>query len=423
MKFNKIFKEDYNTYFRQMYGSQWKKKVEPEVKEEPKPEDNPVIEKYLDKIHLIKNGKLARDYRKIVDDIKEEKDPAKIKELETKKDGIEQKLEELLNREKELGLDKNRIAKKLAMENGIVYSFDKLIDEILNESILVGDEKELIFGETLNIVSDILSLDEAQKVTQGNVNQAIKNAQKKSGDISLDNMARTAARNAVADKVQQDIDERKSKDPLVGVTESANQDPVVAAKKKSLATIETKIDKTREQNQKEMESLQDQKEKKQAEVERASQLSNNGKDTINDVNSINEDFVRISPDLRKEMTVSKDLRSEKKVSKDLRDEKTVNKRDTSKYDSMLYNGASGEVLKYVIKGEINNNNIEVLEVSKLVKADPDAQIIIKKIEALLKKASRKELSYDEYTQLKVLKSQFKSVFTKFKNQYNNRYKN
>lgn len=416
MKLNKILKDEtaYNTYFRSMYGSQWYPKKE----EEKKPEDNPAISKYLDEVDSTINSKLARDYKKAVSDFNAcpESDTTKKKELEKKVDGIEDRLQNQLNRHEQ---SLNRVARQLAKEHGLIYSFERLTKEILSESTdLLADEKSLIFGDTLEKINDVLMMEETSKSTKLNririANQALADAKTPS--------EKQAAALIVSQQKEELADSEKT-DALTGEKLKEETDPVVLAKEKSLNSLETKNDKVKENNDKEEDNLQKQIEKKREEVAKAKELSNDGKKVVNDAENLSEDFARISPDLRSEKTVSKDLRGEKKVTKDLRDEKSISKKDTSKYDTMLFNGASGEVLKFMIKNEINNNNRDVLEISKLAKEDPEAQVVLKKINALLKKASKKELSYEEYTQLKVLKSQFKSIFTKLKNKYDNRYKN
>lgn len=431
MKFSKIFNEysknNYNTYFHDMYGYNKSAEKEEKLKKEESILDS-AIEEYLDAIDNIKTSRVISKYKEALN--KNPRDDAKI-------EALEKDIEHMLTTPR-LKLQKNRRAYKKANDNNIIYSFDKFKNEfILNECILNVDEKDLIFGSLMESILDTIELDEAQKVSQGNVNQAIKNAQRKTGDVSLDNMSKMAARNAVTDKIQDDIEERKQ-DPVSGESlKEADENPVIATLEKQQVNIDKKIENLQDQKSK----IQERKEKAKQyadmkdKVEEAKSINENNEEIVStsknikdvlekeDIDSLDESFVRISPDLRKEKTASKDIRSEKKVSKDLRDEKTINKRPVSQYDTMLYNGASGEVLKYMINGEINNNNIDVLEISKLVEKDGEAQIVLKKIKALLNKASKKELSYEEYTQLKVLKSQFKSIFTKFKNQYNNRYKN
>ena len=434
MKFSKIFNEysknSYNDYYYDMYGY-GKNKEKEEKLEKEEAEINDAIEKYLDDIYEAGMNRLISKYREAIN--KTPRDDSKI-------EGIEKDIEHMITAPLQK-LKRNRRAYKKAIDDDIIYNFDKFKNEFvtpLTESFLNIDEKNLIFGSLTDSIQNTLELEEAQKVSQGNVNQAIKNAQRKTGDISLDNMSKMAAKNAVVDKVQDDINEKKQKDPISGEPlKEADESPIISTLEKQQVNIDKKVDNLQDQKSK----IQERKEKTKKyadmkdKIEESKSITENNKEIVStsknvkevlkkeDIESLDEGFARISPDLRKEKMASKDLRNEKKVSKDLRDEKIINKRPTSQYDTMLYNGASGEVLKYMVNGEINNNNVDVLEISKLVEKDGEAQIVLKKIKALLNKASKKELSYEEYTQLKVLKSQFKSIFTKFKNQYNNRYKN
>ena len=88
---------------------------------------------------------------------------------------------------------------------------------------------------------------------------------------------------------------------------------------------------------------------------------------------------------------------------------------------MLFNGASGNALKYFIKDEINNTNMKDIEIAKTMKSDPNVQSCIKKIQFYLRK-TRKGLSYEEYIDLKVQKSKFASFFNSAKKAYENKYK-
>jgi len=89
---------------------------------------------------------------------------------------------------------------------------------------------------------------------------------------------------------------------------------------------------------------------------------------------------------------------------------------------MLFNGTSGDALKFFVIGEINNSNKEELSVANTMKGKPDVETIVKKISRLYKKNQKGDLSDDEYNQLKSLKLQFRVLFTQYKNRYNARFK-
>ena len=93
---------------------------------------------------------------------------------------------------------------------------------------------------------------------------------------------------------------------------------------------------------------------------------------------------------------------------------------SNKFSETLFNGGSGEALKYFLKGEINNKNIRSLEIAKMMEKDPEVQVVIKKLKFYLRKTA-KGLSYEEYTDLKVQKGKFRSLFGKAEKEYLTRY--
>ena len=98
---------------------------------------------------------------------------------------------------------------------------------------------------------------------------------------------------------------------------------------------------------------------------------------------------------------------------------------TSKYESMLFNGYSGDALKFFINGEINNTNKSEIGVAKFIENDKEVKEVIKKIKWLLKKLSRlrdEKESYDMYIELKVQKNKFRTLFTQGKHRLEKQYK-
>ena len=447
MKFSKIFNEysknSYNDYYYDMYGY-GKNKEKEEKLEKEEAEINDVIEKYLDDIYEAGMNRLISKYREAIN--KTPRDDSKI-------EGIEKDIEHMITAPLQK-LKRNRRAYKKAIDDDIIYNFDKFKNEFvtpLTESFLNIDEKNLIFGSVLENIKDLLLVEEVSESTKlRRIGMAVESEFKAK---TPEERQKLRLNRLQQQKEYSDSQKQKEEDPLPikKLTEADEISAAIATLDKQKNNLAKKINNVEDREsdlQDQKSNFQDQISKIQERKERIKQyddmkdklektksITENNKEIVStsknvkevlkkeDIESLDEGFARISPDLREEKMTSKDLRDEKKVSKDLRDEKILNKRPTSQYDTMLYNGASGEVLKYMVNGEINNNNVDVLEISKLVEKDGEAQIVLKKIKELLNKASKKELSYEEYTQLKVLKSQFKSIFTKFKNQYNNRYKN
>jgi hypothetical protein len=92
---------------------------------------------------------------------------------------------------------------------------------------------------------------------------------------------------------------------------------------------------------------------------------------------------------------------------------TENKVAAQRYSQMLYNGISGDALKYFLDGEINNNNSGEIEIAKKMKDDPTVQAVIKKIQFILKRAARGTITDANYIDLKVQKSTFRQLFYKY----------
>ena len=44
-----------------------------------------------------------------------------------------------------------------------------------------------------------------------------------------------------------------------------------------------------------------------------------------------------------------------------------------------FNGVTGDLLKYFLKNEVNNNNLSIIEIAKRMQDKPEAQQILKKI--------------------------------------------
>lgn len=337
--------DDYYDYFTSLYGFGKK----PEKTQEP---NTPaVVEKYKKNSKKIKTeyAKYQELLTKIkVVDKRLENDPENPHLKENRQKlvvdiaGMEDKIENMINRV-------NAFYKKPAdidiLRNAGIY-----IDEL--DDLLTLDEQQLIFGDTMERISEITNLEEAKKISQGNVNQAIKLAQKKTGDPVIDNIANQNAKNAVADKTQADIKARNSNvtDPTTG--ERFNE----------------------------------------------------------------------SIDLSSKM-MTKNISKNHKMSQDhTKDaDKIATKNLSAKHSDMLYNGESGDALKYMITGEVNNSNTSVLEILKYMEQNPEVSLIVKKIKSLLAKSERKELDNKEHAELKVMKNKFRSAFAAAKTSYTNRF--
>lgn len=95
--------------------------------------------------------------------------------------------------------------------------------------------------------------------------------------------------------------------------------------------------------------------------------------------------------------------------------------DFNNFSKTLFDGAFGNALRYLIKGEINNTNITDVSIAKYMKDKPEVEAVLKKIRFYLRKTTS-GLSYEEYIDLKVQKGKFRTLFTQAKKEYQTRYK-
>lgn len=95
--------------------------------------------------------------------------------------------------------------------------------------------------------------------------------------------------------------------------------------------------------------------------------------------------------------------------------------DFNNFSATLFNGGSGNALKYLLKGEINNANVTEIQIAKFMQDKPEVQQVIKKLKFYLRKTAS-GLSYEEYIDLKVQKGKFRSLFGDAKKEYMNRFK-
>jgi len=328
----------------------------------------------------------------------------------------------------------------ISKKGGVILT-DLSVDDFLSNTSLTEEiklteaEDNLIFGNFLEKNLERSELEEASKISIGNVNQAMKNAGNKNLTPEMKNQAKMFAKKAISDKIKQDHAARtttsqdKHLDDGKGISEAAN--PAIAATiQKQITAKQNNLD--RKVDAEKAHDIQFQKEKDS--IKKQIDAAETRKDKVEGKNDIvteaaRDTTTRISPDLRSEKRLYIDKRLDPAHRGDNLDlqaktKETKSREDSTvaKYSAMLYNGISGDALKYFINGDITNGNSEDITVAKTMINDPEVKIVLKKINFYLRKATRNQLTYKDYIDLKVQKSQFRQLFTKAKNKYSNRYK-
>lgn len=475
MKFNDVFKKnlsedyysEYRNYYSTMYGYNKETEAEKNAKEElekkkkeeqQKAEDEKKREKidkakdeYLNDIDDIKYtySRKVRRIEKTIEDLEKKNKANPSQSLENKIDDLNKQLQDfeddiddkIRNLNRRLRLSNREAYSELLDDDDLVKDFSALDENLSFENIdckLSITEMNLVFGETLEDIENIIMLENAETIS-ARIRLAMEGIQKAKKDGNVKQVQELNLQLSKLKELQAE-GEKKNKDPLV-MKESEAQ---IEADKESIEKLRLKIEKNNEITEKKNESVEKQIDAKQRRIETSQKIAKIKKEeeSEDDSQSFNESKEIIATDIKnKEELVSddveelnEDLRQDKliykpdptkNVIKDLRNEKLIykNMAYADNIRSMLYNGTSGVALKYVLEDEINNANSAMIEILKRVKNDSEAQIVIKKIKALLVKAEKKDLSKDEYTQVKVLKSQFMGIYKKIKTEYENRYKN
>ena len=296
-------------------------------------------------------------------------------------------------------------------------------------------EQNLIFGDDLDTIKEIYNLNESIEdaktlsASQGHKNAAAEIAvdvktkyQKGLATASEANSAemdaREAERNHLA--VKREISTAETKDPVSG--EKLTEEFLA---QRQLDNVEARIEKENDRHDKIMNNLKKiknrlTKNKKLAQaVKDQQEADENTTSTQITEADLNKKVSSEKNDGRPETTTTKVEPESSNAIKNL--DESVENIEFQEYSKMLFNGASGNALKYFIKDEINNTTINDIEIAKTMKSDPNVQSCTKKLQFYLRK-TRKGLSYEEYIDLKVQKSKFASFFNSAKKAYENKYK-
>lgn len=297
-------------------------------------------------------------------------------------------------------------------------------------------EQNLIFGDDLDTIKEIYNLNEsiedarALNNAQGHANAASRNASTVKSQAArgiataadaneAEMKAREAKRTQLAVKREIDTSENE-KDFLSG--EKLTEEFLA---QRQLDNVEARIEKENDRHDKVIENLRKtknrlMKNKKLAQaVKDQQEADENTTSTQITEADLNKKVSSEKNDGRPETTTTKVEPESSNAIKNL--DESIENIEFQEYSKMLFNGASGNALRYFIKDEINNTNMKDIEIAKTMKSDPNVQSCIKKIQFYLRK-TQKGLSYEEYIDLKVQKSKFASFFNSAKKAYENKYK-
>jgi len=140
-------------------------------------------------------------------------------------------------------------------------------------------------------------------------------------------------------------------------------------------------------------------------------------DSLRDLSDRKRMETSVSESFNENYSIPKDLRREKKVFKNLSFSKIKNptlekeiagQSERKKAEALLFNGYSGDALKFFIKNEINRNNFEEMDISKKMKEDSIVKRIISNIKGELRRL------HPDQNRVKALKLQFRNMFTYYR---------
>lgn len=448
-------RNQYQDYLKKMYGIKYQSdaKIEAEKAEE------------VDKDKALKTAtaeKEASRYLKQADDIL-----ASFEAEKTRYKNQIDKINELAKQQIELAGDNNSLVSRIdSMRTSKVNEAEKKIRDSkmyhvemlrkLNAALspeaedvleakgkyrvsirdLTLTEQNLIFGDDLDTIKEIYNLNEsiedarALNNAQGHANAASRNA-----SIVKSQAAKGVATAADANEAEMKAREAKRTQLAVKreVDTSENEKDFVSGEKlteeflaqRQLDNVKARIEKENERHDKAIENLEKtknrlMKNKKLAQaVKDQQEADENTPSTQITEADLNKKVSSEKSDGKPDTTTVTGEPESSSAIKNL--DESVENIEFQEYSKMLFNGASGNALRYFIKDEINNTNMKDIEIAKTMKSDPNVQSCIKKIQFYLRK-TRKGLSYEEYIDLKVQKSKFASFFNSAKKAYENKYK-
>lgn len=430
--FTKIMNKNLNEtnnrdYYQQMYGykfiSDKKEEKTEKSKEEHKISKNIDTEKLeseiisyheeFEKIQANYNKeaeKISAQIKELELDIENETDSSKEIVLEKKKINYESFLRQLKHkydfRVRSLNSKLSLNAKKELKNNDELYTEVAELDESFNYDVNLSIlEKNMIFGNVLENVSEICMLSEADpiKVQKDAVSSFNKVLVSTKPTPYEKNQAKMNQNRIIANTQGKITDQKNAlaanQDPISGdrLKEAADPNSLIAAKQEvindkneAIKNKEEQYNNSIEQQKKAVKKLQDNldKIKKQTKIISSTQKGQ-----------------PVETDTVTTVTESEEV-NEKKLSKI--------SIDFNNFDATFYKGDLGKLIKYAVTGQdtgVKGNDMELYQ--NFMKNNSDVQVIIKKIAFYVRKFSS-GLSYEDTIQLKILKTKFNEQFEKAK---------
>lgn len=444
---NEYSKPGYFSYYQNMYGYKRidvkKKEDEIKEKEEKTEENNKKLEmerlenerknkalesevmEYLENFEEIQAdyndyaAKINEDIDEIEIDIKSTSDVDMKKALEKEKKKLESKLKtyeiKCNSKVRSLNSKLSTDAKKELRDRRDDYH-DRI--DPLDESVEIGDEvslsileEELIFGNTLDLLEEINLIEmtdplsgekDMKDVAKTNAETKAQAVEVRAQEVSNTNVGKKTpamqrSQNATVSSAK--IGTARARTNMLAEAET-QADKIIAAKEKVINTKAMSIEKEKDNERKDMERKEAALDKMRNQLsiakEKQKQVSSTQTGTAlnsDNVNSLTEAIIKQDP----------------------------NRIDFNNFSETLFNGASGNALKYFLKGEINNKNAVDIQIAKYMEEKEEVKNVLKKMRSYLRKTAS-GLSYEEYIDLKVLKGKFRMLFTQAKKEYENRFK-
>lgn len=287
-------------------------------------------------------------------------------------------------------------------------------------------EKELIFGNILEDIEDITLLkeNEVSNLVHAKVadNQAVEMKEKaKKGKVSYYD-AHQAEQRARAINIAADKENRKEKDKDPLSNEPLREDLMDNIKRREF-NLKKQKQNLADQYEKRVDNIDNQLDNLRQTKRnlRATEENDSQEETVSESVTKNEIEKDENPEVISSSTLDgKETEGEKdglnegaRIPLNPIDPEVKATIKQGRFAQMLFNGSSGDALKYFIYGEINNGNREEIKIAKKMKSDHEVTATINKIKWLLARAANDKFSDQDYFDLKVQKSKFRQLFYKY----------
>ena len=282
-------------------------------------------------------------------------------------------------------------------------------------------ERQIIFGDLLESIKDIATLNEVQKKS------AIEGKTTTSSDESIYNNSKTRDNDAKTDTLKQKVAAEKKRADT-GAQHVDNQVARIEAQKDRTAAMEDKFKNDRIQREKDRGTPQTASSNTPT---TASSLTASANITTNNPIITEDDKIdsRISADKRAEKRAYKNLQWSKYDRGDLdaynksltRNFDTRNNVVMKQFDTMLFKGIGGLALKKMLGQQLTDSeeeNIECRVVAEVMSSDTVSKTIVNNIKLTLNKFKSGTAKDEDRTRLAMFRSQFKMQYQKMKEIYN-----